>query len=184
MKKRSSIKNSGVLVLNASFEAVSICSTRRALTLIVKDRAIVQEDNGTCVYRDIPFPVVIRLKNYTRIPVRMQILNRKNILARDHYTCQYCDKRLPASELTLDHIMPSSRGGKDSWANLVACCVGCNRKKADKTPEEAGMMLRHKPRPATIHTSRAILRNMGADDPKWSRYLYFDSNHGDNVWCS
>jgi 5-methylcytosine-specific restriction endonuclease McrA len=118
---------------------------------------------------------VIRLKRYAYVPSRMQVLTRKNILARDHYMCQYCDTRLPAGELTLDHIIPESKGGPGTWDNLVACCRTCNRKKADMSLEECGMTLRRRPRPATIHTSRSILRNMGADDPKWRQYLFYDS---------
>lgn len=128
------------------------------------------------------FPSVIRLKRYRYIPVRMQILSRKNILARDHYSCQYCDKKLPPAELTLDHIHPQSKGGRDTWDNLVACCSPCNKKKADKTPEEAGMMLRRRPRPATVHTSRAIMRNMGSEDPIWQKYLFYNSDHTEHVW--
>lgn len=176
-----SVTNSAVLVLNASFEPVSICAGRRALTLIVKEAAVIQEHTGREVYRGIMFPSVIRLKKYTYIPTRMQVTTRKNILARDHYMCMYCDKRLPAGELTLDHVMPESRGGASSWSNLVACCASCNRRKADKTPEEAGMMLRHRPRPATIHTSRVILRNMGADSDQWRKYLFFDSQESSHV---
>ena len=167
--------NSAVLVLNASFEAISICQARRAVALIVKDTAVVQEDLGREIYKGILFPSVIRLKNYTRVPIHMQICNRKNILARDHYMCQYCDKKLPAAELTLDHIIPESKGGLASWDNLVACCGACNRRKADKSLEESGMMLRRRPRPANIHTSRHILRNMGADDPAWRKYLFYDA---------
>lgn len=176
-----SLTNSAVLVLNASFEPVSICAGRRALTLIVKDAAVIQEHTGREVYRGIMFPSVIRLKRYTYIPTRMQVTTRKNILARDHYMCQFCDKRLPAGELTLDHIIPESKGGPSSWSNLIACCSPCNRKKADRTPEEAGMTLRHRPRPATIHTARHLLRNMGADSSMWQKYLFYDSNESSHV---
>ncbi len=92
------LANTAVLVLNASFEPVSICAGRRALTLIVKDAAVVQEHTGKEVHTGIMFPSVIRLKRYTYIPTRMQVMTRKNILARDHYSCQYCDVKLPAGE--------------------------------------------------------------------------------------
>ena len=173
--------NKAVLVLSASFEPVSIRSARRALTLVCKDRAVIQEHTGREIYPGIMFPSVIRLKSYTYIPIRVQVLSRKNIMLRDRYTCQYCDKVFPASQLTMDHIMPQSRGGKDTWANLVCACQFCNRKKADRTPEEAGMMLRHRPRPASIHTSRFILKSLGQEDPKWRPYLYFDSSESAGV---
>lgn len=167
--------NAAVLVLNSSFEAISIRSARRALTLVVKDRAIIQEHTGQEVYPGIYMPSVIRLKEFRYIPVRVQILSRKNIFFRDRNICQYCTKHFPASELTLDHIVPRSKGGRDSWANLVACCKVCNRKKADMSLEECGMILLNKPRPASIHTSRFILKSMGAEDEKWRPYLHFDS---------
>lgn len=170
------ITNQAVLVLNASYEATSICQARRALTLIVKDRAVIQEHADREIYPGIMFPLVIRLKHYTRIPVRMQVLSRRNILARDHFMCQYCDVKLSPDKLTLDHIMPSSRGGASSWQNLIACCSLCNKRKADRTPEEAGMMLRRRPRPASVHTSRHIMRSMGADEAAWQKYLYYDSS--------
>jgi 5-methylcytosine-specific restriction endonuclease McrA len=167
--------NRAVLVLDYSMQPISIRSARRALTLIVKGRAIVQEDTGYEVCKGIMFPSVIRLKEYRYIPSRVQILSRKNILLRDRHICQYCGHRFHAGELTLDHIVPRSKGGKDSWQNLVACCSPCNRKKADKSLEESGMTLLHKPRPATIHTSRFVLKSMGEEDPLWRPYLYFDS---------
>ena len=167
--------NSAVLVLNSSFEAISIRSARRALTLVVKDRAVIQEHTGKEVYPGIFMPSVIRLKEYRYIPVRVQILSRKNIFLRDRNICQYCAKHFPVSELTLDHIVPKSKGGKDSWHNLVCACRECNRKKADLSLEECGMTLLHRPRAASIHTSRFILKSMGGESPSWRPYLYFDS---------
>jgi len=163
------------LVLNSSFEPISIRSARRALTLVVKDRAVIQEHTGHEVYPGIHMPSVIRLKEFRYIPVRVQDLSRKNIFLRDRNTCMYCGVVFHPSKLTLDHILPQSRGGANSWQNLVSACQFCNRKKADRTPEEAGMTLLHKPRPASIHTSRFILKSMGAEDEKWRPYLYFDS---------
>ena len=167
--------NKAVLVLDYSMQPISIRSARRALTLVVKGRAIVQEDTGYEVAKGIMFPSVIRLKEYRYIPVQIQIVSRKNIFLRDRNICQYCAKHFPTAELTLDHIIPHSKGGRDTWQNLVACCKPCNRKKADKSLEESGMTLLHKPRPASIHTSRFILKSMGEDLPAWRKYLYFDS---------
>ena len=131
--------NRATLVLNSSFEAISIRSCRRALTLICKDRAVIQEHTGQEIYPGIMCPSVIRLKEFRYIPVRVQILSRKNIFLRDRNTCMYCGVVFHPSKLTLDHIVPRAQGGKDSWSNLVACCQFCNRYKADRTPEEAGM---------------------------------------------
>jgi 5-methylcytosine-specific restriction endonuclease McrA len=173
--------NQACLVLNASYEAISICQARRALTLVVKDAAVIQEHTGREVHRGIMFPSVIRLKRYTYVPTRIQVLTRKNILSRDHCMCQYCDKKLPAGELTLDHVIPQSKGGPSTWDNLVAACSGCNRKKANKTLEESGMRLRRRPRPANVHTSRHILRSMGAEDERWQKYLFYDSTESSAV---
>ena len=175
--------NKACLVLSSSYEPISIRSCRRALTLICKDRAVIQEHTGQEVYPGINMPSVIRLKTYTYIPVRVQILSRKNIFLRDRNTCMYCGVVFHPSKLTLDHIVPRAQGGKDSWSNLVAACGVCNRLKADRTPEEAGMKLIHKPRAASIHTSRFILKSLGEDSPAWKKYLYFD-NAGDTKYAT
>ena len=137
---RSAI-HSPVLVLNASYEPLHVCAARRALTLIVKDAAHIQEHAGREVHAGIMFPTVIRLKAYRKVPHRAQVLTRRNILVRDGYQCQYCGSTFSAMELTLDHVIPRSRGGLSTWENLVACCSADNRRKADRTPEEAGMPL-------------------------------------------
>lgn len=171
---RRQLNQAPVLVLNASFEPISIAGARRALKMVVKNKAVVQEDNGRIAHGNIMMPSVIRLIVMAHVPRRVQQLSRKNILARDHNMCQYCDTKFHPSELTLDHIIPRSKGGRDTWDNLVACCEPCNKRKADMSVEEAGMTLRRRPRPATIHTSRTILRSMGADDEKWKKYLFYD----------
>lgn len=118
-----------VLVLNASFEPINVCAARRALVLILKGAASAEEHTQIHVHsarREVRLPSVIRLHDYRRIPHQTRSLSRKNILMRDRYTCQYCQKIMPAGELTLDHVMPRSRGGPTSWENLVACC-GCRQ---------------------------------------------------------
>lgn len=167
--------NQTVLVLDYSLQPLAFRSARRALTLIVKGRAVIQEDTGREIRPGMMFPSVIRLKEYRYIPVQKHEVSRKNILLRDRNICQYCAVKFPASELTLDHIHPKSKGGKETWQNLVAACKPCNRKKADKTLEECGMVLLHKPRAGSIHTSRFVLKNMGEENPSWRPYLYFDS---------
>src|SRR5450631_1778909 len=133
-----------VLVLNASYEPINICAARRAVVLILKGVASAEELAPSHIHsarRAIPVPSVIRLLEYRRIPHQTRALSRKNILLRDRNTCQYCGKILAAGELTLDHVIPRSRGGASSWENLVACCHNCNRRKGSMTPHEANMRL-------------------------------------------
>jgi 5-methylcytosine-specific restriction endonuclease McrA len=124
-------------------------------------------------HKAMQVPSVIRLLTYRHIPQQSRALSRKNILLRDRNTCQFCGHALPASELTLDHVMPRSRGGRSSWENLVACCYGCNNRKGDRTPEEAGLKLQRRPRPFTLHTSRQLMRLIGHRDEKWRKYLFY-----------
>lgn len=165
-----------VLQLNASFEPTSFCSARRALALVVKNKALIVEVTGREVRPGMPYPSVIRLREYVHVPFKQQTLSRKNILLRDRNICQYCGAKFHPSVLTLDHIIPKSKGGKNSFENLVSCCSPCNKKKADKTLDESGMTLLHKPKASNIHTSRFIMRCMGSDDPKWKRFLYHESD--------
>jgi 5-methylcytosine-specific restriction endonuclease McrA len=118
-------------------------------------------------------PSVIRLLEYRRIPHQTRALSRKNILLRDRNTCQYCGEVLSSSDLTLDHVMPRSRGGASSWENLVACCHLCNRRKGNQLPAEASMKLLREPHAFNLHTSRHIMRLMGRSDDKWRKYLFY-----------
>src|SRR3954452_14878381 len=114
-----------VLVLNASYEPINVCAARRAIVLVLKGVARAEEENGHFLHSTrftIRVPSVIRLLEYRRIPHQTRALSRKNILLRDRNTCQYCGEILSASDLTLDHVMPRSRGGASTWENLVACC--------------------------------------------------------------
>ena len=167
--------NKPCLVLSASFEPLAITSAKRAITLMVKEAACIVEDYGVIVHKSgTMLPSVIRLRQYRYIPVRVTVLTRKNIYSRDHNCCQYCGNKFDARRLTLDHVIPKSKGGKAEWSNLVAACHACNHKKADRTPEVAGMALIHKPRPLSVHTSRYLLRQLGLDEEEnsWSQYLY------------
>lgn len=94
-------------------------------------------------------PSVVRLVHYVRYHRRTARFSRRNIYARDAHTCQYCGRRFPASELTCDHVVPRSRGGRTNWRNIVTCCVTCNRRKGGRTPREAGMRLLRPPREPT-----------------------------------
>jgi 5-methylcytosine-specific restriction endonuclease McrA len=162
-----------VLVLNASYEPVNITRARRAIVLLVKGVAVVEEAHERFVHVGLQLPCVIRLRQYRRLPVRVQTLSRRNILIRDGYACQYCGERFASAELELEHVVPRARAGRSTWENLVAACRACNARKADRTPAEAGMKLLRQPRAVTIHTSRAFMRQLGASEAKWRKYLYF-----------
>ena len=130
-----------VLVLNASYEPINICGARRALVLVLKGIARTEEEHGLTLHAQrsrIAMPSVIRLLEYRRIPHQTRALSRKNILLRDRNTCQYCGVSLPPGELTLDHVIPRSRGGNSTWENLVACCHACNRRKGNRMLHEIG----------------------------------------------
>ena len=166
-----------VLVLNASYEPINICGARRALVLVLKGIARTEEEHGLTLHAQrsrIAMPSVIRLLEYRRIPHQTRALSRKNILLRDRNTCQYCSVVLPSGELTLDHVVPRSRGGNSTWENLVACCHACNRRKGNR------MLARNRrhdpaprPRPFSLHTSRQIMRMLGRGDDRWRKYLFY-----------
>jgi 5-methylcytosine-specific restriction endonuclease McrA len=165
-----------VLVLNATYEPIHVCGARRALVLMLKGVAAAEELSLLQVHsatRAIDVPSVIRLLEYRRIPRQTRALSRKNILVRDRHICQYCERSFSAGELTLDHVMPRSRGGNSSWENLVACCRRCNNRKGDHLPEEAGMELTRRPRPFNLHTSRSLMRMLGHHQETWRKYLFY-----------
>jgi 5-methylcytosine-specific restriction endonuclease McrA len=166
-----------VLVLNASYEPINICGARRALVLVLKGIARTEEEHGLTLHAQrsrIAMPSVIRLLEYRRIPHQTRALSRKNILLRDRNTCQYCGVVLPSSELTLDHVVPRSRGGNSTWENLVACCHACNRKKGNRMLNELDdMTLQREPKPFSLHTSRQIMRMLGRGDDRWRKYLFY-----------
>src|SRR4030081_1469104 len=165
-----------VLVLNASYEPINICGARRALVLVLKGVARTEEEQGAVLHAArmrIAMPSVIRLLEYRRIPHQTRALSRKNILLRDRNTCQYCGVVLASGELTLDHVIPRSRGGLSTWENLVACCHSCNRTKGNQLLVETPMKLMREPRAFNLHTSRHIMRLMGHSDDKWRKYLFY-----------
>jgi 5-methylcytosine-specific restriction endonuclease McrA len=139
-----------VLVLNASYEPLNVCTVRRALVLILKEKAEVLE-RGDDVLRSetmrIDRPEVIRLISFVRVPrdIHRRRITRKAVLARDGWTCQYCGSNRHG--LTVDHVIPRSRGGESVWENIVASCAPCNRKKGNRLPQEIRMHPRRRPRP-------------------------------------
>ena len=161
-----------VLVLNASYEPIHVCSARRAISLVLKGAAVVEDCSVYSVRTarlDIPVPSVVRLRAYRRMPRIHRAVSRKGVLLRDNNICQYCGGRLPANELTLDHVIPRSRTGPTTWENLVACCFGCNNRKGNRTPQEAGMRLLRQPRQVGFHATHRLL---AGGDAKWDKYLF------------
>ena len=139
-----------VLVLNASYEPINVCTTRRAAVLLLKERAEMLERNKGELHSErltLERPCVIRLMRYVRIPrdVHRRKITRKAVLARDAWTCQYCGHE--ASGLTVDNVIPRSRGGLSVWENIVASCAPCNRRKGNRTPHEARMHPANTPKP-------------------------------------
>lgn len=158
------------LVLNAGYEPLTVVSFKRAMVLVLNDKAsVIEHVEGDPVWSgrgSHERPVVILLSRYVRVPTaRRTPVTRRGVLRRDDHRCGYCGK----SASTIDHVLPRSRGGADSWENLVACCLRCNNLKSDRTPQEMGWELRMQPRPprGTAWTVRGAERA----DPRWEPYL-------------
>jgi 5-methylcytosine-specific restriction endonuclease McrA len=139
-----------VLVLNATFEPINVCTVRRATVLLLKAKAELLEKGEGLLHSErmtLDRPMVIRLITYVRVPrdAHRRKITRKAVLARDSWTCQYCGSTKPG--LTVDHVIPRSRGGKSVWENIVASCASCNRRKGNRLPREIQMHPRSHPRP-------------------------------------
>jgi 5-methylcytosine-specific restriction endonuclease McrA len=162
-----------VLVLNNAFEPINICSVKRAMVLVMKGAAVVQENHEQWLRTaklNLPVPSVVRLLRYRSVPRHSRSVSRKNIFIRDGHACQYCGSVLPSLRLTLDHVIPRSRGGRSEWQNLVTCCYPCNNRKGNLTPEEAGMILRKRPTKFGIHQKHHLI---GSDQESWQQYLFY-----------
>lgn len=162
--------SSKVLVLNADFSALTVCSIYKAFLLVYTNKAELITQSETAlrsVTRSFAAPSIIRLNRYVNLPYRGGVvLNRQNIFKRDGHTCQYCGS---GKDLTLDHVMPRSRGGSSNWDNLATACKSCNNRKGDMTPEEARMPLRSKPyRPSFVLFLRELNGRISED---WRHYL-------------
>lgn len=199
MNVQAASLNADVLVLNRLWMAIRVIDARRAFSLLFRDLAeVIHVEDGSFAGHDfeswsdmsgaelrfkaqqyewintvrltLAVPKVIRLLGYDRLPRQDVKLNRRNIFARDHNTCQYCGKHFPSSELSLDHIRPRSQGGGSSWENLVCCCVRCNSRKAGRTPDQAGMKLVRPP--FKPHRNPAINLRLGSDKyASWQQFL-------------
>jgi len=194
--------DASVLVLNKLFMAVHIISVRRAFCLLCKDLAEVVslEDGAFTTYdfstwrevsefrarhfrkedddwvrtssTEIQVPRIIRLTGYDRLPRQTVKFNRRNIFARDNNQCQYCGKKFPTSELSLDHVTPRSQGGQTTWENVVCACVACNVRKGGRTPREAGMTLIRKPE----KPKRSPMLNLKLTQGKYQSWKSFLEN--------
>jgi len=160
-----------VLVLNATFEPINVCTVRRAIVLLLKEKAEVIE-HGEHVLRSathsVTRPLVIRLVSYVRVPrdTHRRKITRRAVFARDDWTCQYCGAR---SNLTVDHVIPRSKGGGSSWENIVASCAPCNLRKGNALPRQAGMRLQRQPRTPSPHV---FIHVASPTIPAaWRRYL-------------
>lgn len=157
------------LLLNASFEPLCVVSARRAVVLVLKDKAEIVQRNGAEFRSErvsIPVPAVVRLVHFVRVPFRAAApLSRRAVFARDGHRCQYCG----GTAENLDHVLPRSRGGSHTWENVVASCRACNARKEDRLPGECGMTLRHTP--FAPHATTSLIASAGPIDPAWHPYL-------------
>ena len=166
-----------VLLLNLSYEPLKVINWKKAITLLCLGKVEVIEEYGRdirSVSVTIRLPSVVRLLRMVKRPRRPVRFSRQNIYARDRYCCQYCGRRLPIEDLTYDHVLPRSRGGKTEWGNIVTCCVSCNRKKGGKTPEEARMRLIRTPSRPTWVPAIRITIGVKEIPTTWRDYLYWN----------
>jgi len=165
--------NLPVLVLNQSYEPLNICRVRRAIILIYQNKAEMLEDGSGYIHtvsREFPVPSVIRLDSLVRRPPRLaRKLTRLEVFKRDRYTCQYCGK--VTRNLTLDHVLPRYRDGQHTWDNVVSACVSCNRRKAGRTPKEAGMKLARQPVQPRITGLFYVPAHYPQIRTEWQKYL-------------
>lgn len=181
-----------VLVLNRNWVAVHLCTVRRAIGLLCRNMAqVVTEEYDLHDFeswlelsqyaktdiirtptRQVAVPQVIKLNGYSGFPPRQVKLTRRNIYLRDDMRCQYCGKRPPMQELTIDHIVPRSRGGTTTWTNVTLACARCNRLKANKLPDECGLKPLKRPvAPKWISCARNWLPGADKAAPLWQKFI-------------
>lgn len=161
---------SSVLVLNADYLPINVTSFKKAFNLVFKNKANVIESEGEFYSSNnkYPKPSVIKLVKYVNLPHRKVVLSKENIFKRDGYRCAYCSSN---RNLTVDHILPKSQNGKNTWENLITCCFKCNSFKGDKTPEQANMKLLFEPTKPNPFYFISMVYNR---EEKWQPYLMFD----------
>jgi len=162
---------SRVLVLNQNYEPMSVCSARKAIILLYLEKAEMVAHNHDVVRSintSLPLPSIVRLICLIKRPRHRLQLTRKNVIKRDRHICQYCGRTDKA--MTVDHVIPKDRGGKDTWENLVCACIVCNGKKGNRSPKEANMSLKGKPRkPGYLFFIQHLV---GIPDVRWKPYLF------------
>jgi 5-methylcytosine-specific restriction endonuclease McrA len=168
-----------VLLLNASYEPLGVINRRRALSLIARGRVEAASEEAVeirGIANTLRIPTVIRLRRYVNVPRRAAHWSRRGVLERDRYTCAYCGIRpggkqsghiLTKGRFTIDHVIPVSRGGKNTWVNTVCACQVCNQRKSNRTPHEAKMKLLWEPK--TPRTNYVVLS--GEIPTAWKVYL-------------
>lgn len=160
-----------VLVLNASYEPLNITTWRRALVMVLKGKAEgLEHDSSRWIRGDTMLPTVIRLRQYVRVPYKQLPLTRRNLFHRDGHRCQYCGSS--ADQLSIDHVVPRSRGGLDTWENVTTACLPCNVRKGNRTPREAGMPLMGRPhRPLSSLRFEAARQISSGRHGEWAKYV-------------
>lgn len=166
----------GVLVLNATYEPLNVVSVKRAVVLLLKEKAELIEAAEAKLRAEnfsLPVPLVIRLVYFVKIPRRVSLpVTRRGVLSRDNYTCQYCGVAPPRKDLTVDHVVPRSRGGKSTWDNVVTACQKCNGRKGNRTPVEANMTLLARPqRPRYL--ALAVVTSAETQQA-WRKYILWE----------
>lgn len=163
--------NAPVLVLNANFEPLNVCDTRRALGLILTGKAaMIANGRGyiSTTRASYPRPSVIKLEHMVRRPRPRVKLTKREVFRRDNYTCQYCGRQ--TAHLTIDHVIPRHRGGEHRWDNLVAACPPCNRRKGGRTVAEANMALHRRPMEPAPTASYLFGRHL-TENTDWHKYI-------------
>lgn len=169
-----------VLLLNQTYEPLGTVSVARAVVMTFKNTVTVEEFDGDRVLHsaraEFPVPSVIRRRTYINIRQRREASGTKRlrIYMRDKFRCQYCGEKKKAGELTLDHILPRSRGGDNSAVNIVTACVACNNRKGDRTPSEARMPLLTSQSALRVKLERVVLCHYAEARAEWRKYLFMD----------
>jgi len=160
-----------VLVLNANFEPINVCNMRRAIGLLLEERAaLVVNGRGSIhsINQNFPRPSIILLQKMVPRPRTRVRLNRREIFRRDNFTCQYCGKR--SLDLTIDHVVPRYLGGQHTWTNVVTACAACNHRKGGRRPAEANMTLLHRPSEPPRSAIYVFGRHL-SDYAEWEPFL-------------
>jgi 5-methylcytosine-specific restriction endonuclease McrA len=160
-----------VLVLNASYEPLNITTWRRAVVMVLKGKAEgLEHDPDRRIREDTLLPTVIRLRHFVRVPYKPLPLTRRNLFHRDGHRCQYCGAC--ADQLSVDHVVPRSRGGLDTWENVTTACLPCNVRKGNRTPREAAMPLLRPPhRPLSGFSFEASRQISAGQHGEWAKYV-------------